>query len=98
MQTPKNNNMNKPTIEEIVAYLVDEKKYTAQAAQSFADKFWNYYESVGWTVGAKKKMVSWKAAIRTWELKNNSNAHQQSSNRSQRLGVSAARIEVARNW
>lgn len=32
-----------------------------------ADAFFDYYESVGWTVGkSRKPMVCWQAAIRTW--------------------------------
>ena len=33
-----------------------------------AEKFVNYYESIGWVVG-KAKMKDWKAAVRTWEKK-----------------------------
>lgn len=33
-----------------------------------AQHFLDYYEQVGWKVGKlKKPMVSWEAAIRTWE-------------------------------
>ncbi len=33
-----------------------------------AEAFIDYYSSVGWKVGKlKKPMVSWEAAIRTWE-------------------------------
>ena len=35
-----------------------------------ATTFWNFYESKGWLVG-KTKMKDWKAAIRTWESKEN---------------------------
>ncbi len=32
------------------------------------DRFFNYYESVGWLVGGKTKMKDWKAAARNWML------------------------------
>ena len=32
-----------------------------------AQKFWDYFESIGWVVGSKKApMRDWKAAVRTW--------------------------------
>lgn len=34
------------------------------------EAFINYYDSVGWKVG-KNKMRDWKAAVRTWERRNN---------------------------
>ena len=91
--------MTKPSIQEVETYLIEKKEYTPEHAKDFADRFWNYYESVGWTVGAKKKMQSWTAAIRTWELKHKANGtHQQSFGSSKQPGTSSARIEVARKW
>lgn len=35
-----------------------------------AQKFWNYYESIGWRVGvAKNRMVSFSHALAGWKLK-----------------------------
>jgi hypothetical protein len=70
----------KPSEEEIETYL-QSKNYLPESAKTFAEKFFNYYESCGWKVG-KKPMVSWHAAIRTWELnnKNYSNAKKYSAN------------------
>lgn len=81
--------MTKPTTEDITQYLTDTKNYDFFTAQAFADRFWNYYESCGWKVG-KKQMISWHAAIRTWELndKNRNNGFNQSA----KLGTSAAKI------
>ncbi len=44
--------------------------YFAQKAHSKteAEKFFNYYESIGWLVGGKTKMKDWKAAARNWML------------------------------
>ena len=51
--------MKKPTIEEISAYIAENK------ANIDAEKFYWYYESVDWMVG-KHPMKNWKAAIQTW--------------------------------
>ena len=53
----------KPTLEEVLAYVI-EKGYHFDA-----ERFYYYYESVGWKVG-KKPMKSWKAACVTWERNN----------------------------
>lgn len=34
-----------------------------------AQKFYNYFESIGWLVGGKSPMKDWKAAARNWMLK-----------------------------
>ena len=34
-----------------------------------AQKFYNYFESIGWLVGGKSQMKDWKAAARNWMLK-----------------------------
>lgn len=52
----------KPTLEEIEDYIF-KKGYSVNAR-----KFFNYYESNGWKVG-KNSMKSWKAAISTWQAK-----------------------------
>lgn len=33
-----------------------------------AERFFNYYESVGWKVGGRTRMKDWKAAARNWML------------------------------
>ena len=54
----------KPSLEEV-------KKYCQERNNKVdAESFINYYESVGWKVG-KNKMRDWKAAVRTWERRNN---------------------------
>ncbi len=65
---PLNNNhktkrFKKPTIEEIKQH-IHEKGYSVNPAS-----FFNHYESNGWKVG-KNPMKNWKAAINTWESKN----------------------------
>ena len=51
----------KPTIKEVKQY-IQEQKFSLSA-----EEFCDYYESVGWVVGGKKKMKDWKAAVRLWE-------------------------------
>ena len=52
----------KPSIEEIQKYC-NERNNNVDA-----DRFYNFYESKGWMVGSNK-MKDWKAAVRTWEQK-----------------------------
>lgn len=52
----------KPSIEEIQEYC-NERNNNVDA-----DRFYNFYESKGWMVGSNK-MKDWKAAVRTWEQK-----------------------------
>jgi hypothetical protein len=52
----------KPTLQEIKDYCSERKNDVDP------DKWFNFYESKGWMVG-KNKMSNWKAAVRTWEKK-----------------------------
>ncbi len=61
-----NNPMNKftpPPIEHIQIYFQQKGHDTEQA-----NRFHNYYESIGWKVGGKTTMKDWKAAARNWIL------------------------------
>jgi hypothetical protein len=44
-------------------------------SQSFpeieAQKFFNYFSSIGWLVGGKSQMVNWRAAAQNWILNAN---------------------------
>lgn len=51
-----------PTVQEVTNYCRD-KGYSIDA-----ERFVDYYESVGWKVG-KNQMKDWKAAVRTWAAK-----------------------------
>ena len=59
---PKAKKFIKPTIEEVRDYC------TSRENSVDAEKFYDYYEAVGWKLG-KNPMKDWKAAIRTWEKK-----------------------------
>jgi hypothetical protein len=87
-----------PSTIDISMYLQSERNYDEFTAMGFADKFWHYYESVGWKVG-KHEMKSWKAAVRTWELNQKKYAtNQQSVTGPSKQGTSSARIDRAKNW
>ena len=61
--TITNKYFNKPTILEVKEYCIERKNNIE--AESFID----FYESKGWMIG-KNKMKDWKAAVRTWEMRN----------------------------
>lgn len=50
----------KPTLEEVIDYCEERHNRVDP------ERFYNYYESVGWRVG-NKPMKDWRAAVRTWE-------------------------------
>ena len=59
-----NKYFNKPTI-------LDIKDFCLKRNNNIdPNSFFNYYESKGWMIG-KNKMKDWKAAVRTWELREN---------------------------
>ena len=80
-----------PSLSEVSDYIHD-KKYHVDA-----DNFINFYESKGWMVG-KNKMKDWKAAVRTWEKRNEDkpNGQNQQDNRSRAQRVSDKLDEIAK--
>lgn len=73
-----------PLIEEVKTYF-QENNFPEQEAQ----KFFNYFKSVGWLVGGKIPMVDWQAAAQNWMInapKFISNAEQ--PNRAKQLNTS----------
>ena len=54
----------KPTIDDIQKYCTERKNNID------ANNFYDFYESKGWSVGTSR-MKDWKAAVRTWENRNN---------------------------
>jgi bisphosphoglycerate-dependent phosphoglycerate mutase len=52
-----------PLIEEVKTYF-QENIFPEQEAQ----KFYNYFKSVGWLVGGKTPMVDWQAAAQNWMI------------------------------
>ena len=59
-----------PKLEEVEAYCRERNNSVD------ASRFLDYYEAVGWKVG-KQPMKDWKAAVRTWERRDASNASSQ---------------------
>ena len=53
----------KPTIENIKAYFIEQHFPELEAI-----KFFNYFSSNGWLVGGKTPMVDWQAAAQNWIL------------------------------
>jgi hypothetical protein len=53
----------KPTLELVIDYFLSQ-----QNTEMEANKFFNYYSSIGWLIGGKTKMKDWKAAARNWML------------------------------
>jgi hypothetical protein len=51
----------KPTIENVKAYFL-EQNFPELEAQ----KFFNYFSSIGWLVGGKTPMIDWQAAAQNW--------------------------------
>lgn len=52
-----------PTLELAIDYFLSQQK-----TETEANKFFNYYSSIGWLIGGKTKMKDWKAAARNWIL------------------------------
>ncbi|SDX74517.1 hypothetical protein [Flavobacterium degerlachei] len=52
-----------PSLEMILEYFSFK-----ESSQMEANKFFNYYSSIGWLIGGKTKMKDWKAAARNWML------------------------------
>ena len=57
------NQKSNPVLEEVKTYF-QENNFPEQEAQ----KFFNYFKSVGWLVGGKTPMVDWQAAAQNWMI------------------------------
>ena len=68
-----NKNGINPSIEMILEYFAFK-----ESSETEANKFFNYYSSIGWLVGGKTKMKDWKASARNWIM--NQNKFQPKSN------------------
>jgi hypothetical protein len=53
----------KPSLEEVLAYFLKQ-----DFPEREANKFYNYFQSIGWLVGGKTPMADWQAAARNWML------------------------------
>jgi hypothetical protein len=74
-----------PNLQEIKTYF-QENNFPEQEAQ----KFFNYFKSVGWLVGGKTPMVDWQAAAQNWMINNvnfNHNTDTTPTNRPKQLNT-----------
>ena len=63
-QTEKSRqNVLKPTNDEVKSYFLQQNFPELEA-----NKFFNYFSSIGWLVGGKTPMVDWQAAAQNWML------------------------------
>ena len=56
---------------EVQTYMLEKGVHISKNSKDEAEKFCDHFESNGWKVGGKTKMVSWKAAVRNF-MKNGS--------------------------
>jgi hypothetical protein len=63
-----------PTKDEVFEYM--KEKVPLHEARREADKFFYYYESVGWLVGGKTKMKNWKSSASGWLTRFPTDQHQ----------------------
>ncbi len=59
----KKKNISTPTNEEVKSYFLSQNFLELEA-----NKFFNYFSSVGWLVGGKTPMVDWQASAQNWML------------------------------
>jgi hypothetical protein len=52
-----------PMLEEVLAYFLEQ-----DFPELEANKFYNYFQSIGWLVGGRTPMADWPAAARNWML------------------------------
>jgi hypothetical protein len=79
----KKKNTSIPTHEEVQSYFLDQRFPELEA-----QKFFNYFSSIGWLVGGKSPMQNWRAAAENWML-NAANfiAKKNQTNRAKRLNT-----------
>lgn len=58
-------------------------------SQEEAERFWNYYESVGWKVG-RNPMVKWRAAVAGWISRNRERARSEEPKYKSAVGLPPA--------
>ena len=66
IQPDEKNMTSNPTIEDVKLYFTQEKFPDLEA-----QKFFNYFASIGWIVGGRSPMRNWEAAAQNWMLNAN---------------------------
>lgn len=74
-----------PTVMEVWGYMI-ERGCAADTECTEAHKFCDHFESNGWKVGGKTKMVSWKASVRNF-LKGSNNGNKANKNTGKKLSA-----------
>ena len=82
----KGNLPDKPTISEVQTYFHEQEFPDIEA-----NKFFNYFESIGWLVGGKTAMADWPAAARNWMLNAPKFIAHERTDRSKQLDTSAGK-------
>jgi hypothetical protein len=72
-----------PTFEEVANYFVRQNFPDVEA-----NKFYNYFKSIGWLVGGRTPMADWEAAARNWMLNTNRYNTHESMNRARKFDAS----------
>lgn len=65
-QKQKAKTFEKPTIDEVQTYMLEIGFADSSTVEEKSSYWLDHYESQGWMIG-KKKMVDWKASVRTWK-------------------------------
>jgi len=75
-----------PTIEEVINYFREQNYPEIEA-----NKFFNYFKSIGWLVGGKTPMTDWPAAARNWILNAPKFVSNERTDRTKSLDTSAGK-------
>jgi len=79
----KKKNISTPTNDEVKSYFLQQNFPELEA-----NKFFNYFSSIGWLVGGKTPMVDWKAAANNWMLNANKfNTNEPKPDRAKHLNI-----------
>lgn len=73
-----------PSFEEVLTFF-SEQNFPELEAQ----KFFNYFQSIGWLVGGKTPMTDWPAAARNWMLNTQKYAPNERTDKTKHLNTSA---------
>jgi len=75
-----------PTVEKVIKYFREQSYPEIEA-----NKFFNYFKSIGWLVGGKTPMTDWPAAARNWMLNAPKFVSNERTDRTKSLDTSAGK-------
>ena len=78
------NNYETPTLNDIKIYGAEQN-----IDSEYCERFFNYYESIGWVNGIGQQIKNWKLVFKNWVAKDNMQA---SSNELQKIGSGAYKL------